>query len=251
MILIVDAGNTNVSIALYKEDHIIFKDRCETIKKPDNDYYQAFFDRVYKQHPKIKGLVISSVVPVITDTLFKILQSSYYIKPLIVNSELVEDLKIDLKDRNELGADLIATTFGAFRKYQPPIIVVDLGTATKISVLDEFMSFKGGLIIPGISIAQKATEMMIPHLPKIELDLPKKIITDDTIASMQAGLLYGTIYQVQGLCEAIEEELNVKATKIITGGYSRYIKEKMSDYHYEEDLLMDGLLMIYHKYHKQ
>ncbi len=249
MIFIVDAGNTNVSVAIYKDELIIYSDRCDTIRENIDQYYIDFFGRIYDRYPNIDDYVISSVVPMITDHLIGILRKLYKKDGMIVNSELVSDLKIDLHDRNELGADLIATTYGALNKYQTPIIVADLGTATKISVIDTELSFKGGLIIPGVSIAQKATEIMIPHLPQIKMELPEKLINSDTITSMQAGLLYGTIYQVKGLVLAIEMELKMKATKVLTGGYSRFIASKMSEFVYDEHLLMDGLLTIYHKYH--
>lgn len=249
MILIVDAGNTNVSVALYKNELIIFSDRCDTIRENFNQYYIDFFNKIYDRYPEIDDYVISSVVPSITDHLIGVLRRLYKKEGLIVNSSLVSDLKIDLHDRNELGADLIATTYGALNKYQTPIIVADLGTATKISVIDAELSFKGGLIIPGVSIAQKATEIMIPHLPQIKMELPEKLINYDTITSMQAGLLYGTIYQVKGLVLAVEAELGMRATKVLTGGYSRFIASEMNEFIYDEYLLMDGLLTIYHKYH--
>jgi len=249
MILIVDAGNTNVSVAIYKNELIIFSDRCDTIRENLDQYYIDFFDKIYDRYPEIDDYVISSVVPMITDHLIDVLRRLYKKEGMIVNSTLVSDLKIDLHDRNELGADLIATTYGALNKYQTPIIVADLGTATKISVIDAELSFKGGLIIPGVSIAQKATEIMIPHLPQIKMELPEKLINYDTITSMQAGLLYGTIYQVKGLVLAVESELGMKATKVLTGGYSRFIASEMNEFIYDEHLLMDGLLTIYHKYH--
>jgi len=169
---------------------------------------------------------------------------------LNINAQLVSDLVIHLKDRNELGADLIASTYGALDKYPLPIIVADLGTATKITVINDKAEFLGGMIVPGITISNKAIQLMIPHLPHIEPELPDVMLTDDTVQSMQAGLMYGTLYQVKGLVEGLEKELDIKATKVLTGGYGRHIAHKLPEFIYDESLLTDGILAIYNKYKK-
>ena len=249
MILIVDAGNTNVDVSIYKNDVIIFQKRIETKRENSKEYYRCFFDSVKKSYPLIQGYIVSSVVPQITDLITKLLRDYYQMEGLLVNRALVADLIVKLANPDELGADLIATTYGAINKYKTPIIVADLGTATKISVINDKKEFLGGIIVPGVSISKKALEMIIPHLPVFEPKLPKTIMTDDTIQSMQSGLLYGTIYQVIGLVDAIEKELDIKATKVLTGGYSRFIKHKMTEFIYDENLLNEGLLAIYKKYH--
>jgi len=250
MILIVDAGNTNVDVSIYENDVIIYQERIETKRENINVYYRGFFNVVKGHYPSIEGFIVSSVVPLITSLIYNILRDNYQMEGLLLNRALVTDLVVKLANPDELGADLIATTYGAISKYQTPIIVADLGTATKISVINEHKEFLGGIIVPGVSISKKAMEMMIPHLPIIEPKLPATIMTQDTIQSMQSGLLYGTIYQVIGLVAAIEEELDIKATKILTGGYSRFIKHKMAEFIYDENLLNEGLLAIYKKYHR-
>ena len=250
MILIVDAGNTNVDVSIYENDLIIFQERIETKRKNIKTYYRDFFNVIKERYPLIEGYIVSSVVPLITDMIHTLLRNNYQMEGLLLNRALVNDLVVKLANPDELGADLIATTYGAISKYPTPIIVADLGTATKISVINEQREFLGGIIVPGVSISKKAMEMMIPHLPVIEPQLPATIMTQDTIQSMQSGLLYGTIYQVIGLVAAIEAELGIKATKVLTGGYSRFIKHKMKEFVYDENLLNEGLLAIYKKYHR-
>lgn len=248
MILIVDAGNTNVDVVVYQAEQVIYRERCVTVQETAGDYYLRFFQAVYRQFPKIEGYLISSVVPAITEHLVQLLEGLYHQKGLLVNRELVTDLVINLDHPEELGADLIGTTYGVLAKYPQPAIVADLGTATKISVISAQGAFEGGIIVPGVSVSKKAMEIMIPHLPVIEPVLPNRIMTRDTVQSMQAGLLYGTIYQVKGLVAAIEQEMGLQATKILTGGYSRFIKEKLPEFIYDPDLLTDGLAAIYHRY---
>ncbi len=251
MIVAVDAGNTNVKATVYNnKDQILFHDAVFTIHQENEKYYDDFFESVCQRFDTIDGFIVSSVVPAITDLLMDILEKRTGKKGLLVNAELVRDLVIHLRDRNELGADLIASTYGALAKYKTPIIVADLGTATKITAINEAGEFMGGLILPGITISNKAIQLTIPHLPKIEPALPPKLLNDDTVASMQAGLMYGTLYQVTGIVDALEQELNIQANKVLTGGYGRFLYEKMPGFNYEETLLEDGILEIYKKYHK-
>lgn len=248
MILIVDAGNTDVNFFVYDDKKIVYQDRLMTKRDDLSDYYYSLVHKISLCGFRIDGYIISSVVPLITDHLVDTLRSVFKMDGLVVNSALVSDLKIELDNRDELGADLIATTYGVMAKYELPAIVADLGTATKISIISKDKVFQGGIIVPGVSIAKKAMELMIPHLPVIEPILPDRLINRDTIKSMQAGLLYGTIHQVRGLVLAVEEEMGFKATKILTGGYSRFINHKLPEFIYDETLLNDGLLAIYHQY---
>ncbi len=252
MLFVIDAGNTSVKVILYEgKGNIVFRDSVPTLRQKAEYYYRAFFTAIHYRYPEIDDYILSCVVPSITETLQELMLQIYGKKGMLVNAGLCKDLVIHLNDRNELGADLIASTYGALDKYEGPIIIADLGTATKITMINDKKEFMGGLILPGITISNKAIQLTIPHLPRIEPKLPEKLLNKDTVVSMQAGLMYGTLFQVEGIARALEEEQGVKATKLLTGGYAAELKEKMPEFHYEETLLEDGIYVIWEKYREK
>ena len=249
MILSVDIGNTSIKAGVYDEnDRVLYQDSILTDTPDWKKEYRVFFEKIRNQDFEVKDYIVSSVVPRTDDYLRELLQELFEVEGHFINAALVSDLMIHLKDRNELGADLIASTYGALSKYEAPVIVADLGTATKITVIDEKGEFLGGMILPGITISNRAMQMLIPHLPRIQPELPEKLLNEDTEKCMQAGLMYGTIYQIRGIADRLEEELGFKANKVLTGGYGRNICHELPEFRYEESLIEDGIMAIYHRY---
>lgn len=249
MIVTIDVGNSNIVIVVYDEqDNKIVELRRETKKENIEDYYTEMFNSIKKQtHETINGVIIASVVPSITKQLLALSETIFGVRPFEVKPSNIPEFVIHLDNPNELGADFIASAYGAISKNMIPAVIADMGSATKLSVIDKNNQFLGGVIIPGIQVASEALVQFIPHLPEITLQLPRDIIGHDTISSMQSGLLYGVIGSVEGITNRIEKQLNTKMHRILTGGYSNIVNEEMNDYQFEPYLVNDGLAYLFKK----
>jgi type III pantothenate kinase len=249
MIVTIDVGNSNIVIVVYDDnDQKVIELREQTKKDNCNEYYANMFKSVENQiTDKIEGVIIASVVPAITDQLLVLCETIFGVKPYDVKPSNVSEFVIHLDNPNELGADFIASAYGVISKNMVPAVIADMGSATKLSVIDTNNQFLGGVIIPGIQVSSEALVQFIPHLPKITLQLPKDIIGHDTISSMQSGVLYGVIGSVEGIANRIEKRLNKKMHRILTGGYSNIVHKEMQDYQFEPYLVNDGLLYLYRK----
>lgn len=251
MLLTIDVGNSNLVAVVYdKNRHRVFDERIVTQKQNVIAYYEEWLIRLLAQLEHlnaIEGVIFSSVVPSITDDIVSIIKDKTGFDPLIVSADLLEEFVIHLDERSHLGADFIATSYGAMADYPLPAIVADLGSATKISVLNAKGEFEGGVIVPGVGISVEALVGFIKHLPEIELKVPKKVIGKNTILAMQSGLLYGVIASVEGLADRIEDELGQPITRLLTGGYAKIVNAHMPKFVYDEFLLNNGLYEIYQK----
>ncbi|MHC1734227.1 MAG: type III pantothenate kinase [Erysipelotrichaceae bacterium] len=253
MLLTIDIGNTNVVAVVYDEKkERRFTQRFQTVKENALEFYTTWLKSDLL--PNIADLSISAyclscVVPSIVADVRFALTAELGVQGINVSTETVPDFIIHLTRPNELGADFIATAFGAMAKYDLPIILADLGSATKISVLNEKGEFEGGIISPGVGISIEALNRFIPHLPEIKMEVPTTVIGKDTITSMQSGWLYGTIASVEGLADKIEQELGMECVRVLTGGYSISLHSSFTGFAFDEFLLNEGLYEIYHKTH--
>ncbi|MBV1708714.1 MAG: type III pantothenate kinase [Erysipelothrix sp.] len=251
MLLTIDVGNSNLVAVVYdKNRHRVFDERIVTQKQNVIAYYEEWLIRLLAQLEHlnaIEGVIFSSVVPSITEDIVSIIKDKTGLNPMIVSADLLEEFVIHLEERSHLGADFIATSYGAMADYPLPAIVADLGSATKISVLNAKGEFEGGVIVPGVGISVEALVGFIKHLPEIELKVPKKVIGKNTILAMQSGLLYGVIASVEGLADRIEDELGQPITRLLTGGYAKIVNAHMPKFVYDEFLLNNGLYEIYQK----
>lgn len=248
MLITIDVGNSNIVIVVYDDyNQKVLELREETKKENISEYFTKIFESVKKQINNIEGVIIASVVPSITDELLILCETSFGVRPYDVKPCNVPEFVIHLDNPNELGADFIASAYGAISKGKVPVVIADMGSATKLSIIDSNNQFLGGVIIPGIQVSSEALVQFIPHLPEIKLQLPKDIIGHDTITSMQSGLLYGLIGSVEGIANRIEKQLNKKMYRILTGGYSNIVHTEMEDYQFEPNLVNDGLVYLFRK----
>jgi type III pantothenate kinase len=251
MLLTIDIGNSNIVCVVYsKEKERLYDARYETIKEEIESAYPDFVIKQIlplKDRFNLEAFIVSSVVPSVDKVFFETLETYLNIKGLKCNVDVVPEFKILLNNPKELGADFIATSYGAMAKYNTPIIVADLGSATKLSAINAKGEFAGGIIMPGLRIAQDALNRFIPHLPLIPLVIPKSVLGIDTITAMQAGLMFSTIDSIIGIANRIENEFNQECTKILTGGLSILIKDDTNSFVYEPFLLNEGLFEIYYK----
>lgn len=249
MLITIDIGNSNIVCVVYSNlKERLYDKRFETIKENIEEAYPKFVKEellFLKERFNCEAVMLSNVVPAIDQVVFNALKESLAIDVYRCDLSTVPTFKVMLDDPRELGADFIATSYGAMAKYPLPIIVADLGSATKVSALNREGSFAGGIIMPGLRIAQDALNRFIPHLPQIPLVVPKSVLGSDTITSMQAGLMYSTIDSIEGIARRIESSFNAKCSKVLTGGLSILIHDDTKDFVYEPYLLNEGLFEIY------
>ena len=256
MLFTADIGNTSISMGAYRDNSLIFTARLYTDRHKSADEYTLALGDILKLHglsqQRFSGAIISSVVPEVTDSFSLAVEKITGIKPLTVGQEHNGGLKIEILPVSALGADLIAASIGAISKYPLPCLIADLGTATKIIVIDKNGLFRGCTISPGVQISLNALAKNASLLPEISLTRPERAIGENTVECMQSGIVFGTAGMLDGLIKRICRELDTeKATVVATGGYSKAISECCeTEMLYDENLLLDGLKAIYEKAEK-
>ncbi len=253
MLLAIDMGNTNITLGAYRDDELVFVSRLYTSRHKSSDEYAIdLLDifSLYNVSPSdFTGCVFACVVPELMDAFSLAVKRTVGIKPVIVGGENYGDLKVEILPVSYLGADLIAGAVGAREKYILPCLVCDLGTATKILVIDKDGTFRGCTISPGVKISLNALAEKTALLPSISFTTPRKAVGENTIECMQSGIVFGTAAMLDGMIKRIRNELGYdKCTLVATGGYSAGIipccEEEII---YDENLLLDGIKAIYEK----
>ena len=252
MILAIDIGNTNIVVGCIDKEKIYLTERISTIRtKTELEYaidIKTILDIHHINRADIEGAIISSVVPQITFAARLAVQKILKKDAMIVGPGVKTGLNILLDNPGEMGADRVADAVAALAQYPVPLVIVDMGTATTISVVDDKKHYIGGMILPGVQISLDALTSRASQLSGISIEEPKKIIGKNTVDCMKSGILYGNAAAVDGIIDRIEEELGQKVTVIATGGMSRKIvphckREMILD----GDLLLKGLQIIYDK----
>lgn len=250
MILTIDIGNSNIVLGGVKDDQIVFEARLRTEATKTSDQYCVdlkILMEVYGVSNKdIEGTIIASVVPQVLNSMRTAIQKLTGKVPLVVGPGLKTGLNILLENPGQTGADLVVADVAALREHKPPLIVIDMGTATTMSVLDKNGAHIGGCIIPGVKISMDALTDKTALLPGLQLDQPKKAIGRNTIDAMRSGIMLGTACMLDGMVERMEAELGCKTTVIVTGGIAKFIvpmcKTPMI---YDKDLIIKGLAALY------
>lgn len=200
----------------------------------------------------IEGVIISSVVPPVLNSFKTAILKLTGISPLVVGPGIKTGLNILLDNPALAGGDLIVGAVAALAEYKPPLLVIDMGTATTITAIDAKGNFLGGSIFPGVKISAEALSGKTAQLPAISLEAPKKAIGRNTIDCMRSGLMMGTAAMLDGMIERMEDELGSSATVVATGGIARYVipmcRRQMI---YDKDLLLKGLSILYENNKKQ
>lgn len=253
MLLAIDMGNTNITLGGYKDGELIFVSRLYTAKHKSSDEFAIdLLDifNLYKVNPKeFEGCVFASVVPGLTDPIVRAVRTTTGVEPILVGGDYNGNLRCDILPVSYLGADLIAGAVAAREKYPLPCLVADLGTATKILVIDKEGTFRGCTISPGVKISLDALAQKAALLPSISFSRPKNAVGENTTECMQSGIVYGTAAMLDGLIRRIKKELSYdECTVVATGGYSTGIIPCCeTEILYDENLLLDGLRIIYEK----
>ena len=197
---------------------------------------------------EIDGAIISSVVPQLTEILKRAVRIFCDVDPLVVGPGVKTGLNILIDNPKQLGSDLVVDAVAALAEYKPPLIILDLGTASTMSVIDRQANYRGGVIIPGVRLSLEALAARAAQLQNISMEAPKHVIGTNTIACMQSGLIYGQASMFDGMIDRIEDELGEKATIIATGGLARPVLVHCKhEVIIDDDLLIKGLMVIYKK----
>lgn len=252
MILAIDIGNTNIVIGCCEDNKILFRDRISTNHTATVLEYIAILKTAFELNDiapdDIGGIIISSVVPAVTDTLKKAAEKYTNSEAIIVGPGIKTGLSILIDNPAQLGSDLVVDAVAGINYYPLPLIVIDIGTATTLSVISENGDYIGGMIVPGISVSHDSLISRTSQLPKIAFECPKRVIGKNTVECMKSGLLYSNAGAIDGLIDRINEELGKKCTVVATGGLANVIiplcKSKII---LDDDLLLKGLMIIYNK----
>ncbi|MGZ4033118.1 MAG: type III pantothenate kinase, partial [Tumebacillaceae bacterium] len=247
---VLDVGNTNITLGVYKEKELLEHWRLATVRERTEDEMGILIKNMFADRgidPKdIQGIAISSVVPPLMFALEKMSVKYFGLKPIVVGPGVKTGLNIKYENPREVGADRIVNAVAALEKYGGPMIIVDFGTATTFCVLNERGDYMGGVVAPGIAISTEALYMRAAKLPRIEITRPASVVGRNTISSMQSGVLYGFTGQVDGIVSRIKKEYNLPFKVIATGGLSSMIASESYEIDIKDDnLTLDGLRIIW------
>ncbi len=251
MLLTVDIGNTNVTLGVFDGESLVCTARLATESRRTSDQYA--FDiknalSLYGAEKLITDAIIASVVPAVGGAVENAIKTLYDIEPVVLGPGVKTGLNIKIDNPAQLGADLAAGAVGAVAAYSLPCIVIDMGTASTVSVIDKNGCFIGGAIAAGVRLTLKALSENTAQLPSIHISAPNSAIGSNTVDCMRSGLVFGTAAMLDGLIERMETELGQPATVVATGGLSReIIKHCKREINYSENLLLEGLRLIYEK----
>lgn len=250
MLLAVDIGNTNITLGLYNEEMLLFTARIATNINQTADQYAVEIKNVLLLHgcryEDIEDAIIASVVPPVGKSVSNAISMLCNIVPLELGPGVKTGLNIKIDNPAQLGADLAAAAAGALHEYTMPCIIIDMGTATTVSVINGNGVFLGGAIAAGVNLTLKALAENTSQLPAIRIEAPQSVIGSNTVDCMRSGIIYGTAAMLDGIIERIEKELGETATVVATGGLSRDIIQHCNrDIIYNDNLLLDGLRYIY------
>lgn len=252
MLLAIDIGNTNIVIGVLNDDEIVFKARIATDRIRTSDQYgveiknmlEAFGIHIHD----IEDCIIASVVPPVFNSVHTGVMKVIGKQPMVVGPGLKTGLNIHVDIPSQVGADRIVAAVAALGEYSAPLVLIDMGTATTIEVVEPENVYMGGVIFPGVMVSLDSLTSHAAQLPGISLDQPKHIIGKNTVDCMRSGMMYGTAAMLDGIIDRIAEELGHTSTIIATGGLAQFITPLCRhDIILEKELLLKGLNIIYKK----
>ena len=250
MILTIDIGNSNIVLGGVEGKEISFEARLRTDATKTSDEYcidlKMILDVYGVSAANIEGAIIASVVPQVLNSLRTAVKKLTGKTALVVGPGLKTGLNIQIENPAQTGADLVVGCVAALREHKAPMIIIDMGTATTMIVLDKNSAMIGGCIMPGVKISMDALTDRTALLPGLQLDQPKKAIGRNTIDCMRSGIMMGSACMIDGMIDRMEAELGYETTVIATGGIAKFVlpmcKKKII---YDKDLLVKGLATLY------
>ena len=250
MILAIDIGNSNIVIGCIENGVIQNETRIATDLVKTSDQYCFDLKNMLSLSDvpvaRLEDVIISSVVPPVLNSMRTAVLKLTGKKPFVVGPGIKTGLNILLDNPQQVGSDLIVAAVAALREYKPPLILIDMGTATTISVINKDRAYLGGCICPGVRISAEALSSRAALLPGINLDQPRRAIGKNTIDCMRSGIMLGTACMLDGMIERMEHELGERATVVATGGIARFVLPMCRrEIAYDRNLLLKGLAVLY------
>lgn len=253
MLLVIDVGNTNIVLGVYDKDTLVGHWRISTDRVRTTDEYGMLIMNLFFHDRKVNAkditdIIISSVVPPVMPALERVCSRYFNVTPLIVGPGTKTGIAIKYDNPREVGADRIVNAVAAHTAYEGSLIVIDFGTATTYCAVLGNGDYIGGVITPGVTIAAESLFQRAAKLPRIEVKDPGQVISKNTVASMQSGMFYGYVGQVEGLVARMKEEIGGQVTVVATGGLAQLISSATDSIDYVEPMLtLEGLRLIYER----
>ena len=256
MLLVIDVGNTNITLGAFRGDELLGTYRMTTKQPRTSDEYGITLKELVEHQgvssTDINAVIIASVVPDVMHSLGSAIIKYFGVKPIVVSAGIKTGIRIVTENPKEIGADRIVDAVAAYEKYGGPVLVLDFGTATTYDYVTKDGCFAAGITAPGIRMCAKALWEDTARLPVVEIKKPKSILAQETISSMQAGLMFGQIGQTEYIVNMVKKETGISDMKVVaTGGLGRIISDETDVIDiYDSSLTLDGLQMIYEKNRK-
>lgn len=252
MLLAIDIGNTNIVIGGIRDDQIVFEARIATDHIKTSDQYGVDIKNIlslFNVNPcHIRDCIISSVVPPVFNSVRTGILKVIGKQPMVVGPGIKTGLNIQMDTPSQVGSDRIVIAVAALAEYEPPLTLLDMGTATTIEIVGKGNTYLGGCIIPGVRVSLDALTSRTAQLPGIRLDKPRRVIGKNTVDCMRSGIMFGTAAMMDGMLERVEEELGYSTTVVATGGMAQFIVPLCRhEIRLEKDLLLKGLNILYKK----
>lgn len=250
MLLVIDIGNTNIVYGIYDGEKLLHHWRVSTNRNSTADEYgvaiRTLFTYAGFNHADIDAIAIASVVPPLNPAIEQMCRRYFGIEPLVIGPGIKTGMPIRYENPREIGADRIVDAVAGYAKYGGPLIIVDFGTATTFGVISEDGAYLGGAICPGVGTSTEALFQRAARLPRIELVKPKSVIGKNTVAGMQAGIIYGYVGLVDGIVRRIMAELGQKCRVVATGGLAELIAPETETIEtVDQFLTLEGMRLVY------
>ena len=251
MIFAIDVGNTNIVIGCCEGSEILFRERLSTNHTATDLEYAAIFKTAFDMNgvdmKNLTGCIISSVVPSVTRSVKLAAEKLTGTKALVVGPGIKTGLSIKIDNPAQLGSDLVVDAVAGIANYPTPLVIIDMGTATTVSVIGANKDYLGGMIMPGVSVSHDSLISRTSQLRKVALEPPKKLIGTETVECLKSGMIYGNAGALDGIIDRVRDELGdltVVATGGLAGVVTPYCRNKVI---LDDDLLLKGLMEIYKK----
>ncbi len=256
MLLAIDIGNTNTTLGVFRDQILIFNFRLTTRIGQTMDEYGIFVRNLLSlagiQRNTLSGMVVASVVPPLDNVIETMTKKYLNLEPMFIRPGIKTGLSLNVESPSDVGADRIVDCVGAMSRYEPPLIVVDFGTATTFNAVSGNREFLGGAIAPGLKISAESLFHKAAKLPEVPFQKPDMAIGRNTVTNIQSGLFFGYVGLVNGILSRMKAELGEKSQVIATGGLASVIvpESPLIDAN-DEDLTLEGLRVLYEKNHER
>ena len=252
MLLVMDVGNTNIVLGVFEGHELKDSWRISTDRFRTTDEYGVLIGNLFHYNKvkmtDVKAIMVSSVVPPVNPTLERMAQRYFNVQATFVGPGTKTGMNIKYENPREVGADRIVNAVAAYERFGGPLVVIDFGTATTYCAISGKGDYLGGAIAPGVGISMEALFQRAAKLPRIELKKTDGVICKNTISSMQAGVFYGYVGQVDGIVNRMKQELGDDAAVVATGGLAALIAGESQTIDYVAPMLtLEGLLLLYER----